>query len=538
MTENHIFVFFSNVSANKNQKTRSSVETLDENEEEEEEVDPDEMDGWFPDLITRRNTLWNSLSQDAKAQKTVTFQDKPPKYISISTEEQTQEIEERASLRTTKDNKEDERPKQNKRSMHFCNDDHDDEESSSVRRKTQRMDDSSDQQPGSWLYYKPQEDVVSSDSSQPIGNIQSRESTPFGEKLKTRKRRPRVSLSERMEAMMKRAKELGSDGFNGRCKHVNKKIENMSEEKDDDPFIPTFVHDLAPDIWEPLAHTQDGWNSNLFHQSNIVFEVVKSHHQPLSWAFQVGLCFERSIIYIPRRRNLCQVWIRRHKEGYSQERLTDEEYPNFYRQNFEDEDRELYFNTAMQFLWNKTFEPKLPFQIKDLHNDRHQFIGVEVISAAFCNYRILRDKLIGFFEILSDDVYHDLFARGYDSLVSIPFAGNKFVRCIMWGPLKYCQHEHGSPLRLMSSIGHLFRLVDEDNSRTCPCPDDENGHHMVRLKVHNLLKSSESAYKGEFQKHERIPYDYGGGEWLNPSFDCTCRICVATLTCSNCVGLK
>ena len=131
--------------------------------------------------------MWNSLSQDAKAQKTVTFQDKPPKYISISTEEQTQEIEERASLRTTKDNKEDERPKQNKRSMHFCNDDHDDEESSSVRRKTQRMDDSSDQQPGSWLYYKPQEDVVSSDSSQPIGNIQSRESTPLEEKIEDKK---------------------------------------------------------------------------------------------------------------------------------------------------------------------------------------------------------------------------------------------------------------------------------------------------------------------------------------------------------------
>ena len=143
------------------------------------------------------------------------------------------------------------------------------------------------------------------------------------------------------------------------------------------------------------------------------------------------------------------------------------------------------------------------------------------MSRLNCKYRIIRDKLFGFLEVISEEAYRFLIDRGYNSIVSIARSRKPILRCIMWGPLKYCQHEHGSPLRLMTiKVGQKCRLLDYGTNKD-PVPDQQFGIQVVRLKVTSLSKEHGSdPLKLEWLMNERVIYDYGGSEYFVPDFIC------------------
>ena len=234
------------------------------------------------------------------------------------------------------------------------------------------------------------------------------------------------------------------------------------------------------------------------------------------------------MVYKPNRRSLFGVWIRGEGNPHKDHAFQDLEYPFFLLEDFEDPIRKMYFNASMEFLWNKTLHPDLPFRIEDIVSEDRTLNGVEIVSRLNCKYRIIRDKLFGFLEVISEEAYRFLIDRGYNSIVSIARSRKPILRCIMWGPLKYCQHEHGSPLRLMTiKVGQKCRLLDYGTNKD-PVPDQQFGIQVVRLKVTSLSKEHGSdPLKLEWLMNERVIYDYGGNEYFVPDFVCLCRTCLA-----------
>ena len=81
---------------------------------------------------------------------------------------------------------------------------------------------------------------------------------------------------------------------------------------------------------------------------------------------QVGICFERSILYYPQRRGLHHVWRQENENPHPELRFDEDEYPLFLRDDLDDIVRQEHFNASMEYLWNKTFHPGLPFRVEDL----------------------------------------------------------------------------------------------------------------------------------------------------------------------------